>query len=283
MFYSYKVMISNCVERLVAGYCRTFGKINSEYAELINRVAQTVMVAIARSDAPYHDLEHTVLVSLVGQEMLRGKHLQEGSVSPSDWLHVIISLICHDIGYIKGACKQDRTLTRHYATGINSEMVSLPQDATDASLTPYHVDRGKQFIAENFANHRQIDIEAIQYNIELTRFPIPNDVEHSETSNYAGLARAADLIGQLGDPCYLQKIPALFREFAETGANQKFGYRHHRDLRASYPNFFRTCVSPYIQDGLHHLEATPEGRQIVANLYANVMEVEQERQLATAA
>jgi len=52
----------------------------------------------ANSDAPYHNAEHTMMVTLVGQEILRGKHIREGGVSPHDWLHFISSLLCHDIG-----------------------------------------------------------------------------------------------------------------------------------------------------------------------------------------
>ncbi len=57
---------------------------------------------ISNSDALYHNVEHTILVALVGQEILRGKHIKEGKVLPIDWLHCIISLVCHDIGYVKG-------------------------------------------------------------------------------------------------------------------------------------------------------------------------------------
>jgi len=32
------------------------------------------MENIANSDAPYHDMNHTIMVTLVGQEILRGKH-----------------------------------------------------------------------------------------------------------------------------------------------------------------------------------------------------------------
>jgi hypothetical protein len=45
---------------------------------------------------------------LVGQEVLRGKHLREGGISPRDWLHFIISLLCHDIGYVRGISMNDR-------------------------------------------------------------------------------------------------------------------------------------------------------------------------------
>ena len=39
--------------------------------------------SIANSDALYHDVEHTIMVTLVGQEMLKGKHLREGRSDPS--------------------------------------------------------------------------------------------------------------------------------------------------------------------------------------------------------
>ncbi len=111
-------------------------------------------------------------------------------------------------------------------------------------------------------------------DIELTRFPVPTDEEHSDTVNYPGLARAADLIGQLCDPRYLQKIPALFYEFEEAGANKTLGYRTPSELRKNYPSFYWNVVCPYIQPALHYLELTLKGKQLVANLYANVFRVE---------
>jgi hypothetical protein len=123
-------------------------------------------------------------------------------------------------------------------------MLLLDCGSTDASLTPFHVDRGKLFISERFGKHNLIDAQVIQRYIELTRFPVPLDEEHSDTINYPGLVRAADLIGQLSDPRYLQKIPALFYEFEETGLNKTLGYRTPGDLRKNYPTFYRKgCLS----------------------------------------
>ena len=231
---------------------------------------------IANSDALYHNVEHTILVTLVGQEILRGKHIREGGVSCEDWLHYIISLLCHDIGYIKGVCRQDREAEGLYATGINGTMAKLPPGASDASLTPYHVDRGKLFITERFGGHKLIDAEVIKANIELTRFPVPKDEDHQDTTHYPGLVRAADLIGQLSDPRYLKKIGALYYEFEETGVNKNLGYRHPGDLRQNYAKFYWNVVYPYIKDALGYLGLTLEGKQILANLYANVFVIEHE-------
>jgi hypothetical protein len=141
-------------------------------------------------------------------------------------------------------------------------------------LAPYHVDRGKLFIHQRFGNHPLINAQVIAANIEHTRFPVPDDNDHQNTADYPGLIRAADLIGQLADPHYLRKFPALFYEFEEIGMNAKLGYRSPHDLRQGYPSFFWHMVAPYIQDGLRHLSITQEGKQWIANLYAHVFTVE---------
>ena len=276
MFIPKEVSINTCVEGLQTGYRRTYGNLKPDYADILSWVANMALENIANSDAPYHNIEHTILVTLAGQEILRGKHIREGDVTCEDWLHFIISLLCHDIGYVKGVCQQDQVDQRLYATGIEGLMISLPPFATDASLTPFHVDRGKLFVEECLSDRSPLNIQAVNRNIELTRFPVPADEEHSDTVNYPGLARAADLIGQLSDPQYQQKIPALFYEFEETGANKTSGYRTPGDLRKNYPTFYRNVVFPYIQPALRYLELTLEGKQIVAHLYANVFRVEHE-------
>lgn len=273
-----QILINNFLQQLESVYYGIYAQQNSDYIELISQVAMLALESIANSDALYHNVEHTILVTLAGQEIIRGKHLQEGSVSCQDWLHFIVSLLCHDIGYVQGICSQDQPHQRVYATGIGQDKVTLPKGKTDASLTPYHVDRGKLFIKERFGSHPLLDTQAIEHSIELTRFPVPADLDHQDTLNYPGLVRAADLIGQLSDPRYLQKIVALFYEFEEIGANKTLGYQTPGDLRQNYPNFFWNVVLPYIQPSLSYLELTPCGQQILANLYANVFRVEHEYQ-----
>lgn len=283
MFNPTKLLIEASVPEVRAGYSSAYGGLNVDYAEIISWVGNMALENIANSNALYHNVEHTIFVTLVGQEILRGKHIREGGVSSEDWLHFIISLMCHDIGYVKGVCRQDRVAFRTYATGKDGTTVTLPLGATDASLTLYHVDRGKLFVEERFGGHKLIDAETIKANIELTRFPVPLDSDHQDTVNYPGLVRSADLIGQLSDPRYLQKIPALFYEFEETGVNKQLGYRHPEDLRLNYPKFYWNSVYPYITNALEYLKLTQEGKQILANLYAHVFEVEHEPQLTPAA
>jgi len=276
MFNPTAILIDAFVKELQAGYHRTYGGVKPDYPEIIVWAGNMALENIANCDALYHNTEHTMLVTLVGQEILRGKHIREGGVSPEDWLHYIISLLCHDIGYTKGVCRKDQELLDQYATGIDDEMVSLPDGATAASLTPYHVDRGKLVIDERFGGHRLIDADQIKRNIELTRFPIPEAETYQDRNNFSGLSRAADLIGQLSDPNYLLKISALFYEFEEVGTNKVLGYKSPGDLRRSYAKFYWNGVYPYIPAALNYLKLTQSGKQIIANLYANVFQVEHE-------
>ncbi|WP_071188643.1 Npun_R2479 family HD domain-containing metalloprotein [Trichormus sp. NMC-1] len=278
MFNTTEIIINAFVNQIREGYQRTYGNLKTDYQDIIAWAGNMALENIANSDALYHNVEHSVLVTLVGQEMLRGKHIREGGVSSEDWLHFIISLLCHDIGYVKGVCREDRESESLYATGQNGNMIALPHGASDASLTPYHVDRAKLFIGERFGGHTLIDAEVIKVNIELTRFPVPTAEDHQDTNHFAGLVRAADLIGQLSDPRYLRKITSLFYEFEETGMNKILGYQNPGDLRKNYAKFYWNGVYPYIKDGLRYLSLTQQGKQIIANLYSNVFVVEHEKQ-----
>lgn len=272
MFNATELLIAEFVQQLRHGYQRTYGNLKSDYADIIAWAGGMALENIANSDALYHDVEHTMLVTLVGQEVLRGRHIREGGVSPEDWLYFMVSLACHDIGYVRGVCRQDEADL--CATGIDGASIRLDLGSTDAALTPYHVDRGKQFIDERFGGHKLLDTEIIKRNIELTRFPIPTAEDHQDTTDYPGLVRASDLIGQLSDPRYLKKIPALFYEFEETGVNKVLNYATPSDLRQNYSQFYWKSVYPYIQPALRYLSLTQQGQQITASLYANVFMVE---------
>lgn len=269
-----KILIDRLVQELKDGYQQTYNAMEPQYRNIIAWLAQLALENIANSDALYHDVSHTIMVTLVGQSIIRGKHLRDGGVAPKDWLHYLMALLFHDIGYVRGVCSADDG--KLFATGIGNETVELPGGGTDVALTPYHVDRSKLFIRERFGGTLFIDInaEVVASYIEMTRFPMPDDDFYKDTSGYGGLVRAADFIGQLGAPNYLQKIPALFYEFEETGENAKRGYRSPGDMRNSYAKFYWNVVSPYLQDALSYLRATQEGKQWVANLHSQVFDVE---------
>ncbi len=269
-----KILIEAFVKELSESYRQTFGILEPENSYILSWFGRLALENIANSDILYHNVEHTIMVTLVGQEILKGKHLTEGGVTADDWLHFMIALLCHDIGYVRGICKDDRG--EICATGITGETTKISRKGTDALLSPYHVDRSKLFVKERFSqtSFTRIDVELICNHIEMTRFPIPKDPFHQETLSYGGLVRASDLIGQLGDPHYLRKQPALFYEFSEIGLAEKLGYEHPGDMRKTYASFYWSTIRPYIQDALRYLRVTQEGKQWIANLHSHVFEVE---------
>ena len=278
MFNATLIVIEAFIRELRTMYERTYSKLEPGYPGVLSFVAQLALENIATSDAAYHDVDHTIMVTLVGQEILRGRHISVGGVTPHDWLHFIISLLCHDIGYVRGICRGDGDGS--YVTNLAGDKVTLPQGATDASLTPYHVARSRLFVRERSAKTLiRLDTAAIEANIEHTRFPVPEDEEHESTDDFPGLVRAADLIGQLADINYLRKQAALFNEFRETGMTNKLNYDSVADLRDNYPDFFWKTVRPYIGDALRYLRVTQEGQQWIANLYAHVFSMEHRAQL----
>ena len=273
-----KLAIDLCVEELRNAYERTYSNMEEQLGNIITWSGRLVLENIANSDALYHNVEHTVMVTLAGQAIIEGKHLLEGGVAPRDWVHYMMAVLCHDIGYVRGICGGDRD--GKVATGVGDETVEIPHGASDAALSPYHVDRSKLFVRERFGKGllmgmvTNIDAELIASYIEMTRFPVPDDDWYKDTVGYPGLVRASDFVGQLGDPNRPRKSPALFFEFEETGSNEELGYKRPGDLHDNYAKFYWDVVSPYIQEALRYLRVTQEGKQWIANLYANVFGAE---------
>ena len=102
MFNPTEIVIQAFVQHLQHMYGQIYGVLEPAYPDIIGFVARLSLENIADSDAAYHDMNHTIMVTLVGQEILRGKHTRDGGVTPRDWLHFTISLLCHDIGYVRG-------------------------------------------------------------------------------------------------------------------------------------------------------------------------------------
>ncbi len=267
-----KIKIEYCMNQLRFAYRRNYNDMERELGNILVWSAHLALENIANTDALYHNVEHTMLVALAGQAILEGKHLAEGGVTPKDWAHFMIALLFHDIGYVKGVCRTDSEGS--ISSGIGDEIVNTKPGGTDAALAPYHVDRSKQFVRERFGTgmirEGLVDAEVILSYIEMTRYPVPEGDYYRDTVGYPGLVRAADYIGQLGDPYHAQKCTGLFYEFQELGVNEKLGYQTPGDLRRNNAKFYWEVVNQYIQEALRYLRVTQDGKQWIANLQANV-------------
>src|SRR4029078_2753898 len=87
-------------------YLQYFSHRNPEYASYMGGAARLVLERIGNSNALYHNIESTLMVTLAGQQIIRGRLLSE-SLTPDDWLHYTCALLVHDIGMVHGVCDGD--------------------------------------------------------------------------------------------------------------------------------------------------------------------------------
>ena len=255
---------------------RRFGSTHANLIEVIPSAARLALECIGNSDALYHNVEHTMLVTLVGYDIMKGRSLLIPT-SASDYAHLIVACLFHDIGFVRGILLGDSE--DGYVIDADGRKAKLLRGSSDAALMPYHVERSKLFVMDRIGKSQLLDATRISRAIEFTRFPIPADLD-DEDDEEGSLARAANLIGQLGDPHYLRKANALYYEFEEVGMNKQLGYASPADLMDLYPQFYFNGVSAHLQTAIRYLNVTSSGRRWIAGLYSNIFRAERELNLS---
>jgi hypothetical protein len=235
-------MIADALGRLLhEDFRRTFGSAHQEHAERLDAISRVALECLGKSDALYHNVEHTLLVTLVGLDILRGRMLTE-RVEPDDYAHLIVACLLHDIGYVRGILKGDEK--NSFVVDESGRRVTLSRGASDAALAPYHVERSIMFVKNRLGCSPFIDADRVARAIEFTRFPGDRAPSDEPEGREGRLVQGADLMGQLGDPLYLKKANALFYEFEEIGLNRQLGYASPADLVERFPDFYWSSVSP---------------------------------------
>src|SRR5258707_14038713 len=93
-----ELTINVFVERLRTAYQRTYGDVDQDFGRIVAWCGRLALENIANSDALFHDVDHTIMVSLAGQGLVEGKHLRGGGVAPRDWMHFMSAGLGADIG-----------------------------------------------------------------------------------------------------------------------------------------------------------------------------------------
>ena len=263
------------LEQFLSSYMRRrFGSSQTQLSEFLPAAARIALECIGNSDALYHNVEHTLLVTLAGHEILRGRALHS-HMTADDYVHVIMACLLHDIGYVRGLFRDDDA--DGFVVDPAGRKICLPRGSSDASLMAYHVDRSKLYVINRIEGMAPLDKDRIARAIEGTRFPPLAGQQFDEEQS---IVRAADLIGQLGDPNYIRKANALYHEFEEVGINRQLGSDSPADIVHRYPQFYWNSVAPHIQTEIRYLNMTSTGRQWIANLYANVFRAERDISLS---
>lgn len=214
-------------------------------------------------DTAYHDIQHTLDVTLAmarlidGYERARTKGME--SFSADSFLLGVITALCHDIGYLR------------------EERDTKAQNGAEYTLT--HVSRGAQFLRgylPKLGLGRLGDVAAslihfTGYEIPVRQIQVP-DMKYRVLGNLLG---SADIIAQMADRCYLEKCrDRLYPEFLAAGIARRRDpdgrehvlYASGDDLVLKTPGFYRGANKRLEDDlaGYHKLAEHHFGGQ---NLY----------------
>ena len=107
MFNPNRTLIEAFIAHTIDRYRVAFPNGNPDHDNVLDQAAHTALETLLGCDCAYHDLEHTLLVTDVGQTILRGRLISQGDVSAEQWLHAVIAMLFHDIGYVRGLLRED--------------------------------------------------------------------------------------------------------------------------------------------------------------------------------
>ncbi len=190
-------------------------------------------------DTHYHDLEHTLEVSLCMVQILHRRQRLGGqpSLNRKFFELGLLAILLHDTGYLKS-----RTDT----------------EGTGGKYTFIHVDRSAAFARQLLSDngYDEASIKAVQnmihctgLNVNLNKIPFGSELE-----KIVGFALGSgDLLGQMAADNYPDKLPALFEEFNESAHFMRDGQTHTgafesvEDLLRKTPSFWKHCVLPKLQ------------------------------------
>lgn len=275
MFKPAEIIIDDIVPHLVAEYDRMFGDDEPAHRGVIANVARQALGKIAGTDALYHDLEHALNVTLVMQEILKGKRVKDGDVDSRDWTHMVVAALCLGTGLVRGALPGD--VDGRCVIDADGGTVTLPEGATDAALMPWMAARSMLFVRLRFADHAVLDAERLAEAIAATSLPIASRVA-VPSPGWPGLLRGAQVLGMVADPNFLLKLNALFLELKEVGEHEILGYPDAVAMRSFYPSLFHTVLAPHSARAVLCLRETENGRQWLANMNAHLLTEELRRQ-----
>jgi hypothetical protein len=228
-----------------------------QHFELVDSLFRGAYAGYLHCNTEYHDFAHTVDTFLATMRLIDGFNVSEAPLAVSSASALLSAALFHDTGYIQ---KDWDTL------------------GTGAKYTREHVTRSKEFVVEN--SHTLLispeTVAEINEYIDSTgltpAFKKEADASLQETTASVILG-AADLIAQMADRVYLEKLLFLYYEFREAGID---GYATEFDIIRKTVGFYEITQKRLEGDyaGVHHWAERhfQERFGIGKNLYIDAIE-----------
>ena len=167
----------------------------------------------------YHDLKHTTDCLLAMARLIHGASLNGLPLPDRDVVLGLTAALFHDTGYIQS----DDDL-----------------EGTGAKYTLVHVERSVAFMEKYFgqAGFSSRDLDYCRCCVHCTGLEMRIEAIWFESAYHRQVGcmlGTADLLGQMADHTYLERLPFLYREFKEA---QVPGFESELDLLRKTPAFW---------------------------------------------
>lgn len=149
----------------------------------------------------YHDFNHTIDVFCTVVRMCDGAILSAHTMSPALILDTCTAAMLHDSGYIQDTGDTAGTGAKYTRTHVSRSI-----DFTEKHRVAFHLDE---------AHSKRVGRLISGTDLALKFDEIPFNDEQERCA--AELLASADLLGQMADRTYLEKLLFLYYEFREAG------------------------------------------------------------------
>jgi hypothetical protein len=196
-----------------------FEPIDKAFRDII-RLFSGTYPGYRRCNTMYHDLKHTTDTVIAMARLMHGAQVRGVFLDGSSITLGLISALMHDAGYIQDSSDQNGTGAKYTIVHISRSIEFMRQ---------YFIEKG--YSREDFRKCRNA-LLCTGLNAEVGRIRF----ESKENRLVGEMLGAADLLGQMADRTYLEKLPFLFLEFKEASV---LGYDDELDfLKKTFP-FYR--------------------------------------------
>ena len=188
------------------------------------------------SNTKYHDLEHTGSVVLAASRLMHGAFVEGHSFSAKTILLGLLGAIFHDIGFIQ----------------TDSDV-----KGSGAKYTFGHEERSIRFMKEYLSqkSFSKQDLEDCTHIIMCTILSLEiKDIPFRSTDikMLGKIVGSADLLAQMADREYLEKLFMLFKEFEEAGMP---GYGSELELLQKTQDFYKYVALQRLGQGFENVSA----------------------------
>ena len=189
------------------------------------------------SNTKYHNLEHTCAVTLAVARLIHGLHVQEQIFSSGVIQLGLIGALFHDTGLIQTE-KENNGTGAQYTIGHEERSINLMKEYLS----------GKEFAAEEVLDCSHI-IMSTKLSLPLDEIPF-----RAEGIKEMGkIVGSADLIAQMSDRNYLEKLPLLFLEFKEAGME---GFETPLELFQNTEEFYHFVARARLAEDLGNVSSS---------------------------